>query len=256
MTELRVLIRPSTKMIMLNNPNNPTGSVLGAKAQLEILEIAQQHGIIVVVDEIFRPLYHGRTTIPSFVEHEYTKVITTSSMSKAWGMSGVRIGWIVCRDKGLTDLMSNTKQYIAQATSNIDEAIATECLSLRCRPAILKRHLNYAQQNLDLLEAFVKKNSDMCTWTRPTAGGTAFVKYHTVNGEAIDDVQFCKDLLEEYGVLLSPGSTSFGEETPASWQGYTRMHITVLPEHMQKALAQTSTFLGEKRKTAQYLEQS
>lgn len=250
--ELRALIRPSTtKMIMLNNPNNPTGSVLDAKAQLEILGIAQQHDIIVVVDEIFRPLYHGQTTIPSFVEHEYTKVITTSSMSKAWGMSGVRIGWIVCRDQDLMDHMSNAKQYTTQATSNIDEKIAAECLSLRCRPAILKRHLEYAQQNLELLGAFVEKNKDMCTWTRPTAGGTAFVKYHTVRGDAIDDVQFCKDLLEGYSVLLSPGSISFGEETPASWQGYTRMHITVLPENMQKALVQISTLLDEKRKTAQ-----
>lgn len=251
MEELRALIKPSTKMIMLNNPNNPTGSVLDVQAQLQILEIAQQHNIIVVVDEIFRPLYHDGTTITSFVEHEYTKVITTSSMSKAWGMSGVRIGWIACRDKELMDLMSNTKQYISQATSNIDEAIATECLSLRCRPAILKRHLDYAQQNLDLLEAFVKTNSDVCTWTRPTAGGTAFVKFHTVNGDAVDDVQFCQDLLKEHGVLLSPGSISFGEETPANWQGYTRMHITVSPETMQKALAQISNFLGDRRKTAQ-----
>ncbi|KAL6901034.1 pyridoxal phosphate-dependent transferase [Trichoderma evansii] len=251
MTQLRSLIRPSsTKMIILNNPNNPTGSVLDAEAQLEILELARQHDIIVLVDEIFRPLHHGRTTIPSFVEHDYTKVITTSSMSKVWGMAGVRIGWILCRDQELMDLMSNTKQYIAPATSNIDEAIATECLSLRCRPAILRRHLEYAQQNLNLLEAFVTKNSDMCTWTRPTAGATAFVKYHTVSGDAIDDVQFCQDLLKGYGVLLSPGSTCFGEETPASWQGYTRMHITGLPENMQKALEQISKLLGEKRKAA------
>ncbi|PNP46515.1 hypothetical protein TGAMA5MH_01973 [Trichoderma gamsii] len=250
MSELRALIKPSTKMIMLNNPNNPTGSVLDTQAQLEILAMAQQHGILVVVDEIFRPLYHGQTTIPSFLEHEFTKVITTSSMSKAWGMSGVRIGWIACRDKNLMDLMSNTKRYISEATSNIDEAIATECLSLRCRPAILKRHLDYAQQNLNLLEAFVEQNSDMCTWTRPTAGGTAFVKFLTMNGDAVDDVQFCKDLLKEFGVLLIPGSISFGEETPANLQGYTRMHITVSPETMQKALAEISNFLSERRKTA------
>ncbi|KAL7944125.1 PLP-dependent transferase [Trichoderma barbatum] len=256
MTELRALVRPSTtKMIMLNNPNNPTGSVLDTKAQLEILEIAQQHDIIVVVDEIFQPLDHGRIRTPSFVEHFYTKVITTSSMSKVWGMSGVRIGWIACRDQELMDLMSNTKNYIAQATSNIDETIAAECLSLRCRPAILKRHLAYAQQNLELLEAFVKKNSDMCTWSRPTSGATAFVKYHSVSGEAVDDVQFCQDLLQNYKVLLSPGSICFGEETPASWQGYTRMHFTVFPENMEKALAQIDAFLGEKRKAAQYLKQ-
>ncbi|KAL9481114.1 hypothetical protein ACSS6W_005900 [Trichoderma asperelloides] len=183
-------------------------------------------------------------------------IVFQSFLKPAWGMSGVRIGWIVCRDQDLTDLMSNTKQYIAQATSNIDEAIAAECLSLRCRPAILKRHLDYAQQNLELLEAFAKKNSDMCTWIRPTAGGTAFVKYHTISGDAIDDVQFCQELLKDYGVLLSPGSTCFGEETPASWQGYSRMHITVSPENMQKALEKISTLLGEKRKTAKYSKQS
>lgn len=246
--ELNTLIRPSkTKMIILNSPNNPTGTVIDAKAQAEILEIAQQHNVIVMADEIFRPLYHGIDTPPSFVEHEYTRVITTGSMSKVWGMAGVRIGWVICRDRDLLELLSTTKEYVAPATSNVDEVIATECLSTRCRPAILKRHLEYAQQNLELLEDFVKKNSDMCTWTRPTSGATAFVKYHTANGDAMDDVQLCQDLLNDYGVMLSPGSICFGEETPANFQGYTRMHITAKPENMEKALAQIDSFLSKKR---------
>ncbi|OQV01251.1 hypothetical protein CLAIMM_06639 [Cladophialophora immunda] len=248
--ELRKLIQPSTKMIILNNPNNPTGAHLDGTLQGKILEIAREHNIIVFADEIFRPLFHSpaAASTPSLVEHGYSKVVVTSSMSKVWGMSGVRIGWIVSRDRDILALLLNTRQYTVMSTSLIDEVVATEALSPRCRPLILKRHLEYAQQNLARWDAFVKKNSDMCSWTRPTAGAIAFVKFSSPDGTVVDDVEFCQQLLKEDGVLISPGSLCFSTEKQTDFRGYVRLHFTLTPENLDKALEVLDSFLAKRRK--------
>lgn len=246
--ELRTLIRPSTKMLILNNPSNPTGSHLDANMQSQILDIARDKGLIVFVDEIFRPLFHQTQSKipPSFVQHNYDKVVVTGSMSKAWGLSGVRVGWIACRHSSLLDAFLNARQYNIQATSSIDEVIATEALSDRCRPAILERHLGYARQGLDMLTVFVERNRDMCSWTKPTAGAIAFIKISS-NGKPVDDVEFCRALLKEQGVLLSPGSLCFGEAQKGDFQGFVRVHFTALPGRVQKALELMDQALEKRR---------
>ncbi|KAI1611564.1 pyridoxal phosphate-dependent transferase [Exophiala viscosa] len=249
--ELRKLIRPDTKMLVLNNPNNPTGSHIDVVMQSQILEIAREQNLIVVVDEIFRPLFHavqGEKMVPSFVEHEYGKVVVTGSMSKAWGLSGVRIGWIVCRDESLFELLVNARQYTFQSASVIDEVIATEVLSDRCRPAILKRHLEYAQKNLQLLEAFVNEHSDTLSWNKPTAASTAFIRLSS-NGKPMDDVEFCRAVLQEEGLLFSPGSLCFGDEGQTALRGYVRVHFTLKPEAMVKALEAWDRFLAKMRQS-------
>ncbi len=275
--ELRRLIRPgSTKMLVLNNPNNPKGTHMDADVQRQILDIAREHDLIVLADEIFRPLFHqapsqepglggGRggsgdgagakiappvLPPPSFVEHNYSKVVVTGSMSKAYGLTGVRVGFLVCRDEALLERFINARYYTFASASAIDEVIATEALSERCRPAILERHLGYARKNLQLLEAFVERNGDMLSWTKPTAGATAFIKL-SWNGEAIDDVEFCQAVLEEQGLLLSPGSLCFGEvpgeEGKMDLQGYVRCHFTLPPEKMVEGLEAWDGFMRQRR---------
>ncbi|EXJ89655.1 hypothetical protein A1O3_02722 [Capronia epimyces CBS 606.96] len=251
LSELRGLIKPdgSTKVLVLNNPNNPTGWHFDRELQRQILDLAREKGLIVLADEIFRPLFATDITPPpSFIEHDdYTKVIVTGSLSKVWGMSGVRIGWVVCRDPAIIDLLVNARQYTVQSTGVIDEAIATEVLSDRCRPALLRRHLAYQHQDLALLDAFVETNKDLVSWTRPTAGATAFVKFSAPTREPLDDVAFCQALLDKKGVLLGPGSLCFGGNSPTDFRGYVRVHITKEPGVLQKALDLTSEFLEEYR---------
>ncbi|KAK5452144.1 hypothetical protein LTS15_007208 [Exophiala xenobiotica] len=262
--ELRRLIRPgSTKMLVLNNPSNPTGTHMDADMQRKILDIAREHNLTVLVDEIFRPLFHqgggggdGAKVPPSFVEHEYTKVVVTGSLSKAYGLTGVRVGFLVCRDEALLERFINARYYTFMSASAIDEVIATEALSERCRPAILERHLGYARKNLELLEAFMDKNGDMLSWTKPTAGATAFIKISSLkDGEALDDVEFCRAVLEEQGLLLTPGSLCFREQHPGEererkmvdLQGYVRCHFTLPPEKMVQGLEAWDAFLQKRR---------
>ncbi|KIW16065.1 hypothetical protein PV08_06116 [Exophiala spinifera] len=253
--QLEALIRPNTKMIVLNNPNNPTGTYLDADTQKQILDVARKHDIIVMVDEIFRPLYHEDDNgniagSPSFVEHDdhYTGrgVVVTSSMSKVWGLTGARIGWIVTKDQEILSKILDVKFYAFTSTSDIDEVVAAEALSDRCRPNILKKHLGNARANLPLLDAFVKKNSDMVSWTKPTAAATAFIRL-SWKGTPIDDVEFCKALLDEEGVLLSPGSLCFGEDRQKELLGFVRCHFTFQPEKMAPALEAWDRFLQKTR---------
>lgn len=224
------------------------GTHLDQGIRKQILELARKNDIIVFVDEIFRPLYHDGSPTSSFVEQEYEKVVVTSSMSKVWGMSGVRLGWIVSRDRDIIQLIMNARQYTLQSTSVIDEVIATEALSSRCRNTILQRHLEYARQNLAQLETFVKKNSDMCSWTRPTAAATAFIKLAHPNGQALDDAEFCSQILKEKGLLLTPGNLGFSNETGLTdLKGYLRIQFTLAPDYLRESLEVLSSFLQERR---------
>ncbi|KAJ5906470.1 uncharacterized protein N7473_003386 [Penicillium subrubescens] len=220
---LRGLIRPTTKMIVLNNPNNPLGTVLSRMTQNGIVEIAREYGLTILVDEIFRPLFHdsnNQTDIPpSFIDlpppHAYENIIVTSSMSKAWGLSGTRVGWLATRSTSILSTCFNRGLYTIMALGSIDEAIAAEALSDRCRPQILNKHLAIARTNIALIEEFVGKNRDVCGWVRPSAGGTGFVRvYQKEKGEGdervpVDDVVFCRRLRGGEGGFVGAGESLF-----------------------------------------------
>ncbi|KAL2425382.1 hypothetical protein ABEF91_007409 [Exophiala dermatitidis] len=246
--ELRRLIKPSTKLLVLNNPNNPTGWHFEADLQRQIIDIAREKNIIVFVDEIFRPLFHAIKPPPSFIAHaeSYPKIIVTSSVSKAWALSGARVGWVICRDQSLLDTLWNVRHFAFESISAFDEAVATEALSVRCRPALLQRTLDFGAQDLVLLDAFIEKNKDLCSWMRPVAGAAGFVRFSDADGNALDDVEFCQALVREKGVLLTPGSLCFGGASHGDFKGYVRVHFTAFPDTLKKGLALIDEFLQER----------
>lgn len=243
---LKGLIQPNTKMIILNNPNNPLGTILDENIQHEIVALAREHGITVFTDEIFRPLFHGIAPVPSFVEigKDEDRVVITGSVSKAWGLSGTRIGWLITRNAEIYSQCVNMGLYTVMAVGTLDQKIAAEALSDRCRDAILAKHLKSASTNLDILESFVKQRPDSCSWTRPNAGATAFVQF-LHNGSPVDDVDFCHKLLDKTGVLLAPGSLTFGLSGSTDLKGYTRVHFTVDTEVFVAGLKIIEEFLEE-----------
>jgi aspartate/methionine/tyrosine aminotransferase len=242
--QLKDMIKTTTKMIVLNNPNNPLGTILSLEMQHEIVALVREYGLILVVDEIFRPLFHDSTNPPSFVElsEDNDKIIVTSSLSKAWGVSGTRVGWIATKNSKILSQCFDLGLYTIMAVGTIDEIIAAEALSSRCRPQILAKHLDIARKNLGLLESFVTKHEDI-SWIKPSSGATAFVRFSR-NGAPVDDVDFCLELKTQKGVLLAPGSLCFGLAATQDFRGFVRMHITAPPEQVQAALEAIDEFLG------------
>ena len=239
--QLQELIRPSTKMIVLNNPNNPTGTDIPNDLQREIIELAKANDLIVFADEVFRPLFHDGSTPKSILEWDYTKTIVTGSASKAYGFPGARTGWVISKDKALLRKCETMRAYAIGHTTPFAEAIVAEALSDRCRPRILANNLKLAKTNRSQLETFIKKHNDVLSWVRPTSSSTTLLKFSTRNGTPVDDVQFCSQLEKEADVLFAPASLCFGREK--EFQGWVRCHILVNTELLNEALAQIEAFI-------------
>ncbi|KAI7776041.1 hypothetical protein LA080_005866 [Diaporthe eres] len=223
-TELESLVKSNTKMIILNNPNNPTGATIPKAALSSIVEFARARDIIILSDEVYRPLYHSLPSDadipPSILSFGYDKTVSTGSMSKAWALAGIRLGWVASRDKAIIDAVAEARDYTTISVSQLDDQVASYALSDAVRPALIKRNLELARTNLTLLGEFVDGHKGVCSWVKPTAGTTAFIQF-TDGGKPVDDVAFCLDVLDETKVMFLPGSKCFGHDQ--DFKGYVRI---------------------------------
>ncbi|KAH6620587.1 pyridoxal phosphate-dependent transferase [Boeremia exigua] len=241
--ELKALIKPNTKVIVVNNPNNPTGAVLGKTFLEQLIEIAKEKNITIHSDEVYRPIFHSIIPIdkefpPSLLSMGYSNVVVTGSMSKAYSLAGIRVGWIASRNTEIIETIASARHYTTISVSGLDEQVAAYALSPGTVHGLLARNIQLAKTNLALLDRFVIKNEDECEWVKPVAGTTAFLKFHR-EGKPVDSVDFCKKLLEKTGVLFVPGSQSFGEE----FKGYVRIGFVNDTETVQKGLDEVTKFV-------------
>lgn len=207
-----------------SNPQNPTGAVLRREDMQEIVDIARKHDILIHSDEVYRPLFHslGNDQIPpSVLEFGYEKVIATGSMSKAFSLAGIRLGWIASPNPEIIEACASARDYTLISVGQIDDSVATHALSSPCVENLLQRNLGLSRQNLDILEGFIEEFGWATKWTKPKAGTTAFIKFVDRSGRAIDDVVFCQRLQETTGVMLVPGSQCFGGGV--DFRGYVRL---------------------------------
>ncbi|KAH7018353.1 pyridoxal phosphate-dependent transferase [Microdochium trichocladiopsis] len=246
-SELEKLIRPNTKMIVINNPNNPTGATIVEEIILSIIAIAKAHGIILFSDEVYAPLFHGLASPADFPRSavtlasssddpqvNYDNIVTTGSMSKAWALAGIRVGWVATRNPTIRGAIASARDYTTISVSQIDDQLARYALSKDVRPQLAQRNIELAKTNLDILAAFVEGpvGREVCDWVKPNAGTTAFIRFFARSGEVqddgkrierrpVDDVAFCRDLLDKTKVMFVPGSLCFGEGK--DFRGYVRI---------------------------------
>lgn len=240
--DLKALIKPNTKLIIINNPNNPTGAVLKKTFLQEIIDVASENNITILGDEVYRPIFHSISPLDkefpaSLISMGYNNVVVTGSMSKAYSLAGIRIGWIASRNSELIEKIAAARHYTTISVSNFDEQIAAYALHPSTIHGLLARNVQLAKANLALLEKFVLKNEDECTWVKPLAGTTAFIKFHR-DGKPVDDVDFCKKLLDKSGVMFTPG-TCFGQE----YKGYVRIGFVNHTEVIEPGLNEATKFV-------------
>ncbi|EJT81643.1 hypothetical protein GGTG_01621 [Gaeumannomyces tritici R3-111a-1] len=244
--ELGHLVKTNTKLIVINNPNNPSGAPIPKSVLQGIVGAARKWNIWVLSDEVYRPLFHGLGADeepPSALSLGYERTIVSGSMSKAYALAGIRIGWLACRNNSLIESLASGRDYTLISVSQLDDSVASFALSPAVRPALIRRNLDLARKNLSLLEAFVDKHSSACSWVKPLAGTTAFV-FFSKDDESIDDEKFCIDVLRETGVMFVPGSTCFGNGK--DFRGFVRIGYTCETEVLEKALLRLGDYL-EKR---------
>lgn len=196
--ELDRIAGDDTKLICLNNPNNPTGSVISDNISEKIVEIAKRNNSYILSDEVYRGLEHNRQ-ISKSISDIYNRGISTASMSKVFSLAGLRLGWIVASDEVIEKIIVH-REYDTISVSVLDDFFAT--IALENRAKILERNLNKILEGKKIMSEWVQKEP-LISWIEPSGGTTCLLKYDM----DVPSVDLCKKLLNDTRVLFLPGST-------------------------------------------------
>lgn len=196
-TQLEELISPKTKMICLNNAQNPTGSLLSKPLLKQVVSLAKKVGAYVLADEVYQPV-DKIDQFPNIVDL-YEKGISVNSLSKTYSVPGLRIGWVATRSHALADVFRKYRDYTMISGGVVNDSLA--CLVLKNRHKILKRNAELVQRNHKILKEWVAAQEKL-EIIMPEQVSTACVKIKL----KINDEVFCQRLLAQTGVLLVPGS--------------------------------------------------
>lgn len=231
---LRKLIQPNTKIIYINTPHNPTGLLMPRAIFDEVFALAHKHGFTVFSDEVYRELEHDPATrLPAACEMD-ENAVSLGSMSKTYGLAGLRLGWLVSRNPQIIGKCLNFKYYTTISNSAPSEFLSA--LALRHREVLIKRNLEIVHRNLALLSNFFEKHSSLFEWTRPNASPIGFVKLKAQR----DVFEFCEEVVSKKGVMLLPG-TVYDEPRHIRF-GYGRKNM---PEALQQFTDYVQDFTNE-----------
>lgn len=232
--EVRRAIRPNTKLISINFPNNPTGAVLERGRFDALITLCREHGIWLFSDEVYRGVERDPAIRLPQAADVYERGLSLNVMSKAYGLPGLRIGWIVAQDQTVLQQMERYKHYLSICCSAPSEHLAL--IALKARDKILDRSRALLNANAGALGDFFGEFGNLFEWARPDGGCVGFPKY---TGKGGADA-FCEDLVEKAGVLLLPPKLYTSElmETPTD-----RFRISIGRKGMDEGLAALRAYL-------------
>lgn len=223
--ELRGLVKKAggkVRLININNPNNPTGSVMEEPMLREIAGIAREAGAWLLCDEVYRGLCHQGDPYTASVADLYEKGISTGSMSKVYSLAGLRLGWIA-GPRELTERLERQRDYHIISVGRLDDLLAA--VALESREAISARNLAICREGGRLLEEFVAAQPRI-SYVKPKGGTTAFLRYDLPMGSE----ELCRRLQGETGVMLLPGKA-------LDMEGYLRIGYCNDPAITREGLA-------------------
>jgi aspartate/methionine/tyrosine aminotransferase len=198
---LERLIRPNTKVIYINTPHNPTGLLMPPAVFQQVIALAASRHIILFSDEVYRELEHDPATrLPAGCE-AYEHAVSLGSMSKSYGLPGLRLGWLASRDPEIIHRCLEFKYYTTICSSAPSEFLTA--IALRHRQVLIQRNREIVMRNLPLLDAFFQQRSHLFAWIKPNASPIGFVHFKPPHRDAF---QFCEDVVRSAGVLLLPGT--------------------------------------------------
>jgi aspartate/methionine/tyrosine aminotransferase len=197
---LERLLRADTRLIYLNSPHNPTGTQMSRTAFERVIELASERRIVLFSDEVYRGLEHAAAERLPAACDLYDQAISLNTVSKAYGLPGLRVGWLASRDRGLIERIRALKLYTTICSSAPSELLVA--LALRHGERLIERSRQLVLANLPLLDAFLERRRELFEWIRPSAGPIGFPR---VSGDF--DVQaWCEQIAEQASVLLLPGA--------------------------------------------------
>ena len=199
LNELGNLVGTDTKLICINNPNNPTGAVIPDEMMKQIVEIAKKSDAYILCDEVYRGLNHEGNPFSVSVADLYPKGISTGSMSKVFSLAGLRLGWVVA-EKEIISQINHHREYNTISVGILDDYFAS--LAIENKDKIIERNLEKIKIGKQILLNWANSDSNI-RLIPPLGGTTAFVKYNS----KMPSTELCKKLQQDTGVMILPGET-------------------------------------------------
>jgi aspartate/methionine/tyrosine aminotransferase len=198
--EVRAAFRRNTKLVAVNFPNNPTGMNCDAATFEALIGMCRERGVHLFSDEVYRGIERNEAKRLPQAADRYERALSLNVVSKAYGLPGLRVGWIACRDRALLAAMQNVKHYLSICNAAPAELLAT--IALKAREALLGRNRRLCAKNLAALRSFFAGHAGRFEWYEPDGGCISFPRY--CGSEGVET--FCERLLSQAGVLLVPAS--------------------------------------------------
>lgn len=235
---LRAAIRPNTRLVSVNFPNNPTGVIPTQDTMNALVELCREKDLWLFSDEVYRGIETDASRRVKQVADCYEKGLSLNVMSKSYGLPGLRVGWIACRDPELLQRMERYKHYLSICNAGPSEALAT--IALRARKAIHERNVGIVRKNTATAQPFFDAHRELFEFTAPDGGCVCFVRYKGDDGVE----NFTKRLVEEAGVLLLPSSlyrSEIGDVPPDYFRlGLGRINVPDALKAMQNFMRKSA----------------
>jgi len=236
LNEIQTLVTPKTRLIIVTNPNNPTGAVLSREAMSAIVESAGRVGAWVVADEVYQGAERTGETTSSFWGM-YDRAVIVNGLSKAYGLPGIRIGWIVAPSEFIAKAWPY-HDYTTISPGVLSDRIARIALSPGIREKIIKRTRGIIRDNYIRLESWLKKQADLFSVLPPRAGAIAFVRYSLET----NSTDLVTRLIHEKNTLIVPGDHF-------EMDRYLRFGFGSEPAYLEKGLSRVEELMSELRRS-------
>jgi aspartate/methionine/tyrosine aminotransferase len=192
-------LEDGARFVLATNPNNPTGAVLSTESMNRLARLTERHGAWILADEVYQGAEIGDTKTPSFWgRHE--RVLVTNSLSKAYGLPGLRIGWIVGPEREIAELWGRT-DYSTICPAALSDSLACVALAPGTRARIRERTRGIVTKNLALLEEWMRAQGGRFHYRPPDAGAICYARYDADVNSSV----FAEKLRAEKSVLVVPG---------------------------------------------------
>ena len=199
LNDIKKLLRPNTKVIVVNIPHNPTGYLMSRADFDSLNQFVQENNLLLFCDEVYRESeYDPCMRLPAACDMG-DHAVSLGVTSKTYGLAGLRIGWIAMKNKDVYQKMASLKDYTTICNSAPSEFLAE--VAMRNRHKLIERNLGIIKNNLAVMDEFIIHHSAFFNWIRPQAGSMGFPKL--LQGDIED---FCDKVVREAGVLLLPGT--------------------------------------------------
>ena len=224
-------MKRSTKVISIVNPNNPTGTIFSPEEMDAIVEAADAVGAWILADEVYRGAERTQDEETSSFFGRYDKVLAVGSMSKAYGLPGLRIGWIVAPTNTVEDLWRR-HEYTTITATMLSNHLAAHALSPEVRPRLINRTRNYIRKGFPILQKWMDDKKDLFTYTPPHATAVSFIKYNL----GINSTELMLKLIKDESVFIGSGDSfgidhhmriAFGQEESLLEEAFRRIQRTL-----------------------------